>query len=291
MKNFLCIAFLATAFCARAYSQADAKPAPSASDAAPAVASPSVAIPSASPESSAPVQPAATAESSPAAAAVSPASANSPQPAAATETSAPLIPPGNAAASIDPNSETGNAAISSEPIKVPSLTSDPGSTGETAAPADAPLPTGPSDSSEAPAAQGPKKTDAAMPDSAFTEPNSFVPEETKAAEIPAATATKENEAEKLRLDRLHYRKAKTEALKNADIRSLQSQAEKATTDANRRAAYRKYYELLNKKISELDPSTTEYTKNMFNAQLDRLKEDRIEPTIPLNPPPTPEPLH
>ncbi|MEO6053680.1 MAG: hypothetical protein ABIP97_06690 [Chthoniobacterales bacterium] len=128
-----------------------------------------------------------------------------------------------------------------------------------------------------------------MPDSAFTEPNSFVPEETKPTDAINLPAAKQNEAEKLRLERLNYRKAKTVVIKDAAIRSLLDQADKAQNDGDRRAAFRKYYELLDKKITKMDPSVAEYSTTMRKAQFGRLQEDRVEPTIPNNPPPTPEP--
>jgi hypothetical protein len=54
---------------------------------------------------------------------------------------------------------------------------------------------------------------------------------------------------------------------------------------------REYYRLLFKKIVAIDKSLAEKCKVMETAYLRRLAQERLEPTIPLNPPPTPEPLN
>ncbi|MEO8204827.1 MAG: hypothetical protein ABI615_01510 [Chthoniobacterales bacterium] len=156
-----------------------------------------------------------------------------------------------------------------------------------------PLPSEPDASTTAPAAQGPtpaaKKTDEAMSDAAFTEPNSFVPEDTQTPGISDLPQVKQNEAEKVRTDRLRYRKAKTQADKDSAVHDMREQADAAKNDGDRRAAFRKYYDLLNKKIVQIDASVADFAKIMKTAQLARLNEDHVEPTIPLSPPPTPNP--
>ena len=79
--------------------------------------------------------------------------------------------------------------------------------------------------------------------------------------------------------------------KDPKVMSLFEQAEKAKTFEDQRAAMREYYRLLFKKISTVDKSLADKCKVMETAYLRRLAQERLEPTIPLNPPPTPEPLN
>lgn len=87
-----------------------------------------------------------------------------------------------------------------------------------------------------------------------------------------------------------YVEARTKVEKDEKIRSLQAQADAAKTDEDKRQALRAYYRLLFQKIRKLDPALVKKCDAMESAYLRRLEQNRIEPTIPLNPPPTPEPL-
>ena len=72
--------------------------------------------------------------------------------------------------------------------------------------------------------------------------------------------------------------------------SAHAQAQSAKSFENERAALREYYRLLFKKIKKADKDLTARCDVMERAYLARLAQSRIEPTIPLSPPPTPAPL-
>jgi hypothetical protein len=84
---------------------------------------------------------------------------------------------------------------------------------------------------------------------------------------------------------------RVQAEKDPGIVSLLEQANRARTLEEQRAALRQYYRLLFKKIASMDKSLADKCKVMETAYIRRLAQERVEPTIPLNPPPTPEPLN
>lgn len=90
--------------------------------------------------------------------------------------------------------------------------------------------------------------------------------------------------------RARYRRLQIRMEKDPGVVSLREQAEQARTDEDKRAARRAYYRLLFSKMREADPSLEERCNVMEAAYLRRLEQSRVEPTIPLNPPPTPQPL-
>lgn len=138
------------------------------------------------------------------------------------------------------------------------------------------------------AASDPKRMDGALTDEAFAEPGSFVIEDVPATDL-VPQAGMENAAEKLRRDRIAYRKAKTAAQKEASIQQLLEIAESAGTMEEKRAALRKYYELLHESVVKINPELEDYSASMRNAHLNRVTQANIEPTIPLAPPPVPDP--
>ena len=136
----------------------------------------------------------------------------------------------------------------------------------------------------------PLETDEAMPDESFTQPDAIIPDE-RPAGPPAVPATFESAQEKARQLSIRYREVRVQAEKDPKVVSLFEQAGKAKTLEDQRAAMREYYRLLFKKIVAIDKSLAEKCKVMETAYLRRLAQERLEPTIPLNPPPTPEPLN
>lgn len=90
-----------------------------------------------------------------------------------------------------------------------------------------------------------------------------------------------------RKQKLLYREVRTKAEKDAAVISLREQAEAATTFEGERAAYREYYRALFRKMKQLDNSLSKKCDLMEKAYLTRLAQTRIEPTIPLEPPPKP----
>lgn len=127
-------------------------------------------------------------------------------------------------------------------------------------------------------------------DQDYIDPNGFVPG--LSAEIPpfdprAAALAGEEQERKLKV---LYREVRTKAEKDSAVLSLREKAETARTFEAERAAYREYYRTLFRKMRQLDKSLTKKCDLMEKSYLARLAQTRIEPTIPLEPPPKPEPL-
>ncbi len=135
----------------------------------------------------------------------------------------------------------------------------------------------------------PPPTDFALPDEAFTDPNAIVPDEMPLAPPPAVVV--ESEAEKQRELNIRYREVRVKAEQDPKVARMLERADEATSLEDRRAALREYYRLLFKKVASLDSSLKMKSEMMEEAYVRRLAQTRLEPTIPLNPPPTPEPLN
>jgi hypothetical protein len=124
----------------------------------------------------------------------------------------------------------------------------------------------------------------------FVDPNAVIPgQPTDISSIDPRTAAPSDEEQDRKL-KVAYREARTKAEKDAAIASLREQAETAKTFEGERAAYREYYRALFKKMKQLDKSLTKKCDTMEKAYLYRLAQSRIEPTIPLEPPPKPQPF-
>lgn len=136
----------------------------------------------------------------------------------------------------------------------------------------------------------PGRTDEGMPDEAYTEPDALIPDAGPVGP-PPAPVTFESTQEKARQLSIRYREVRVRVEKDPKVVSLREQAEQARTLEDQRAAMREYYRLLFKKIASIDKSLTEKCRVMETAYLRRLAQERLEPTIPLNPPPTPEPIN
>lgn len=136
----------------------------------------------------------------------------------------------------------------------------------------------------------PARPDEAMPDESFTQPNAIIPDE-RPVGPPAVPATFESAQEKARQLSIRYRDVRVQAEKDSKVVSLFEQAGRAKTLEEQRAAMREYYRFLFRRIVAIDKSLEEKCKVMETAYLRRLAQERLEPTIPLNPPPTPEPLN
>lgn len=121
------------------------------------------------------------------------------------------------------------------------------------------------------------------------DPNALIPTGEKERTLPPQATVEQ--AQKVSARELaKYKAAKIQAEKVPSIRSMYELAQKATTEEDYRAAMRTYYRMLFKKIELIDPSLAEKARGMQEAYLRRLAQTRIEPTIPLRPPPTPAPL-
>lgn len=133
------------------------------------------------------------------------------------------------------------------------------------------------------------RSDSEMLDDTLTDPNSFIPDATSLSDTPPGPAGPSAGEQERRL-KVRYQEVRTKVDKDPAVRSLREQARKAKTFEDERAAYREYYRLLFKKMRAADKELTERCNIMESAYLARLAQTRIEPTIPLNPPPTPVPL-
>jgi hypothetical protein len=131
------------------------------------------------------------------------------------------------------------------------------------------------------------KSGEAIPDSSFADPNAVIPGD--AESVPSAPMGP-SASEIERKLKIRYQELRTEVDKDPAVRSLREQAQSAKSFEDERAALREYYRLLFKKIRKLDKALSARCDALESAYLSRLAQTRIEPTIPLNPPPTPEPL-
>ncbi|MBN8711556.1 MAG: hypothetical protein J0I10_19445 [Verrucomicrobia bacterium] len=129
---------------------------------------------------------------------------------------------------------------------------------------------------------------APMPDAAFTDPNAIIPDSGPVP--PGMPKVAENLQAKARETIVRYRDVRVQADKDPQVLAMFKKSTVAKTDEDKRAALREYYRLLFQKMIDIDNSLTARCKAMEAAYLRRLAQERLEPTIPLNPPPTPEPL-
>ena len=90
--------------------------------------------------------------------------------------------------------------------------------------------------------------------------------------------------------KIRYKETRLKVEKTPAIESLLAKAKAARTFEAERAAYREYYRELFRRIKKLDPTLAKKCDAMETAYLNRLAQTRIEPTIPLEPPPKPVPL-
>lgn len=127
-----------------------------------------------------------------------------------------------------------------------------------------------------------------LPDSAFADPNAVIPSGTDSSLPPAPSGPSAQEIE--RKIKIRYQEVRTQVEKDAEVRSLKKQADEAKTFEDERAALREYYRLLFSKMKKVDKEISSRCDSMEKAYIARLAQIRLEPTIPLNPPPTPQPL-
>lgn len=96
--------------------------------------------------------------------------------------------------------------------------------------------------------------------------------------------------EPVRVIDARYKALRIKIDKDPEVISLKQQADSAKTYEQNRAALREYYRLLFKKMRAADSSIETRINQMEQAYLNRLAQARVEPTIPLEPPPKPRPL-
>jgi len=102
---------------------------------------------------------------------------------------------------------------------------------------------------------------------------------------PATLAAGGEEQE--RKAKIRYQQVRTQVDKDPEVASLLDKAKKARTFEGERAAYREYYRTLFRRMKKVDPTLAKKCDQMEKAYLDRMAQTRVEPTIPLEPPPKP----
>jgi hypothetical protein len=120
-----------------------------------------------------------------------------------------------------------------------------------------------------------------------SDPNSLIPPPAE-PEQPSPINAAGNEEKQRQEQKERYYAVKVKADKEDDLASLIARSEKAGSDESKRQALRSYYDLLAKRMKKLDPSLSEWIDTMHAAYLRRLAQVRVEPTIPVNPPPAPD---
>jgi hypothetical protein len=120
-----------------------------------------------------------------------------------------------------------------------------------------------------------------------SDPNSLIPPPAE-PEQPSPINAAGNEEKQRQDQKTRYYSVKVQADKEEALVSLQKQADKAKSDEAKRQALREYYDLLAKRMKKIEPSLSEWIDTMHAAYLRRLQQVRVEPTIPVNPPPAPE---
>jgi hypothetical protein len=209
------------------------------------------------------------------------------QPAAATPTATPTATP--AVEGTEQVSPESTPATGAEAENLPAAKAAPESspaTGEDIIP----LPPEPG------AAEMPIVSDSEVPttpnlsgpaaDSSFADPNAVIPTDSSLA--PAAAGPSSQEIE--RKLKIRYQEVRIQVDKDPAVLSLLEQSKTAKSFEDERAALREYYRLLFKKMKKVDKELTSKCDIMERAYIARLAQTRVEPTIPLNPPPTPKPL-
>lgn len=189
---------------------------------------------------------------------------------APTPEESPAPATGEAASAPTPAAEKSSSA-SEDTIPLPSGDNSP---------ADAPIVS----EGEVPALDRP----ASSGDAAFTGPGpqDAIPSNPDLPPAPSGPSAEEIS----RKMKLRYQELRTKVEKDPALRSLKEQADNAKTFEDERAALREYYRLLFSKIKKADSQLADRCDALERAYLARLAQMRLEPTIPLNPPPTPAPL-
>ena len=125
-------------------------------------------------------------------------------------------------------------------------------------------------------------------DAAFADPNAVIPTDSGTGRPPGLAGPSAQEIE--RKLKIRYQEVRVQMEKDPAVHSLMEQSKAAKTFEDERAALREYYRLLFKKMKKVDKDLSARCDVMEKAYLARLAHMRVEPTIPLNPPPTPAPL-
>ena len=125
-------------------------------------------------------------------------------------------------------------------------------------------------------------------DQDFVDPNQLMPADgTSPAPIDPRTLAAGGDEQERKL-KVRYKEVRVKAEKDPAVVALLETAKKARTFEGERAAYREYYRALFRKMKKLDATLTAKCDLMEKSYRTRLAQTRLEPTIPLEPPPKPE---
>jgi hypothetical protein len=108
-------------------------------------------------------------------------------------------------------------------------------------------------------------------------------------DIPEVPPMIEDPKELERKMRVRLRRIKARLDRDPQLLDLQDMAARAPTPEDNRAARRAYYALFFDKVRKADPSLAQFADKTERTSLALLYQTRIEPTVPLNPPPQPQP--
>ncbi|MEI8294255.1 MAG: hypothetical protein WCG66_09740 [bacterium] len=133
------------------------------------------------------------------------------------------------------------------------------------------------------------KSTPAESDKDYIDPNQLMPSESVSDAIDPRTLAASGEDQERKV-KIRYQQIRSKAEEDPEVASLLAKAKAAATFEGERSAYRKYYELLFRKMRKLDSTLSKKCDLMEKTYLSRLAQTRVEPTIPLEPPPKPEPL-
>ncbi|MFZ4116622.1 MAG: hypothetical protein ACOYK6_07890 [Chthoniobacterales bacterium] len=121
------------------------------------------------------------------------------------------------------------------------------------------------------------------PESDTTAPAANETEQQSSPPVLPSTESIEKKKQELKV---RYYEVRTQVEKEVDVSALKEKANHATTDEEKRQALRAYYALLFAKMKKVDPSISERCDLLEKAYLHRLEQVVIQPTVPLEPPPT-----
>ena len=208
------------------------------------------------------------------------------QEAAATNAAPSLFSPETPSPSAQPSPDAGSSpagdsnAVLQAPVAATNAPAD-ASTNATDVGTNAAAPTDPlappSDSGMGSPGQNPPASD----------PNSLIPPPTE-PETPSPVNVAANEEKERQDQKSKYYAAKVKADNEEALSGLLQKSDKAKTDEGKRQILREYYDLLARRMKKIDPSISDWVDTMHAAYLRRIDQVRIEPSVPLTPPPSPE---
>lgn len=101
------------------------------------------------------------------------------------------------------------------------------------------------------------------------------------SEQPSPINSTESIEKKKQEIKVRYNEVRTQVEKEEAVVALRKAADKATTSEGQRQTLKAYYELLFKRMKQVDASLTERCDVMQGAYLRRLEQLGLEPTVPL----------